>query len=201
MVRNKLAVLTGVALIAVSVVPAFADRLVAPRERMSMPAASLAPSAAPVPQHAEPRLDREVLSSAQDEAADVLIRRAIAQLVRVTPELAGLSVKRTMPSFSPDAKTPDGVYAELLLPERRNVAKMQLVRTRSVAGKPVPESVDVSITNLRGLILAISLATGQVQQVGPLPTLEEAADPASATRVAFLNPDPNPGSSSGVDDE
>ncbi|MCU1503870.1 MAG: hypothetical protein JWM12_3224 [Ilumatobacteraceae bacterium] len=131
------------------------------------------------------RRQLEPLDGVQLQDAESWSAALATRLVQDHPELAGLTVSALFPVFDEDTPQPVGVMARLALPAAVPAVTMDLVRSHH----GTPEPITSLITNLRGLDVIRMFATQRVVIVGVTPQEDDAADPATATKVRPVEPE------------
>lgn len=126
------------------------------------------------------------LATNELEAGRQLVAAAVDQLTAEHPELAGAAVSDLSPIYEEGDSAPSGVSVRLDLPRAINTT-MDLVRTDVTgSGGRTQVALPSRISNLRGLVLDLSLDTGMVWSLYPAPYPTDVDRPDRATRVDLL---------------
>lgn len=127
------------------------------------------------------------LSTAELERGRQLADRAIKDLIGKHPELAGAALNEPTPVYDENVAAPVGVSVRLDLPKPVNIT-MDLVRTIvDDSGKLVAQAQPSEITNLRGLVMDMSLESGEVEALYPAPYADDVNRPDEATQVHVID--------------
>lgn len=131
--------------------------------------------------------DVAALSADQAGTGKKLAESAVADLTKRYPELAGIVMSEPTPVYDENLSDPTGVSVRLDLPKAVDVT-MDLVRTIiDDSGELVAQAQPSEITNLRGLVMDLSLESGQIEALYPAPYAGDVNRSDEATQVRVLD--------------
>lgn len=149
---------------------------------------------------ADPRYSVEVLPVEQAKPIEVeslddvanrgdlmqLLERAVADLSASNLRLGKLNVENLAPVYRDDDPAVIGVAADLLLAEPTDLTMELRATVIDSRNELAGQSQLAEISNLRGLTIQVSVKSGEVINLTPMPFLNDVDRPSEATTVDFL---------------
>lgn len=127
-------------------------------------------------------------SAASDEISD-LVDRAVVDLAGEYPQLGKMTVGELVPVYRDEDPSVIGVAFDLILSEPTDLTMELQATIIDGKGEPVAQPQLAQVNNLRGLTVQVSIKTGEIMNLVPLPFLDDVERPNETTTVDFLIPE------------